>query len=113
METNGTLNEIRIAEEIVRVLPEGSWARVCSDDREAVRYAVRSHAMKLRSVVLSRASLRKLAADPARDVKLEYLQRDLLRSALRRAEFRYPRLSTLRARKQTPAFSQISFASAL
>ncbi|HEX7809737.1 MAG TPA: hypothetical protein VF608_13465, partial [Thermoanaerobaculia bacterium] len=47
--------------------------------------------MKLTTIVLSRRSLRKLADDPARDVKIEYLQRDLLQTAGLRAEFRYPR----------------------
>lgn len=84
-------DETRIAEEIVKALPEGTVARVCSDDRKSIRYAVRSRELKLRTIVLSRASLRKLAADPACEVKLEYLRRDLAESASRRAEFRYPR----------------------
>ena len=86
-------DETRLAEEIVRVLPAGSVVRSCSDDLETVRFAVQAADLKLRSVVLSRASLRRLLSDAARTVKVEYLQRDLLRSALRRAEFRYPRLS--------------------
>jgi hypothetical protein len=90
----GTNHELRVAEEIVSVLPAGSFMRVCSDDRAAIRFAVRSKDLKLRSVVLSRASLRKLINDPAREVKIEYLQRDLASSAKRRGEFRYPRLSS-------------------
>ena len=87
----GTNHELRVAEEIVSVLPGGSFMRVCSDEHNAIRYAVRSNDLKLRSVVLSRASLRRLVNDPARNVKIEYLQRDLLRSAKRRSEFSYPR----------------------
>jgi hypothetical protein len=83
-------DESRIAEQIVSVLPAGV-ARACSPEREALRYAVRGDGMKLRTIVLSRRSLRRLATDPARDVKIEYLQRDLLRSAAQRSEFRYPR----------------------
>ena len=83
------IDETRIAEEIISVLPAESVARVCSDDRQSIRYAVRVDGMKLRTVVLSRASLRRLAADPACAVKLEYLRRDLLASPAK--EFRYPR----------------------
>jgi hypothetical protein len=84
-------DEIRIAEEIVSVLP-GVVARACSADREAIRYSVRADGLNLRSVVLNRASLRRLIEDPAREVKIEYLRRDLASSARRRAEFQYPRL---------------------
>ncbi len=92
----GINQELRVAEEIVSVLPGDSFMRVCSDERDAIRFAVRSAELKLRTVVLSRASLRKLVDDPARAVKVEYLQRDLLRSAKRRNEFNYPRTSCLR-----------------
>jgi hypothetical protein len=84
-------DETRIAEEIVGVLPEGSVVRICSDDRQSIRYAVRGAGLKLQSVVLRRASLRKLQNDPARAVKVEYLQRELAEAAARRNEFRYPR----------------------
>lgn len=85
--------ETRIAQEIVRVLPAGSAVRICSDDADAVRFTVSATGLKLRSVVFSRESLRRLASDPAAGVKIEYLQRDLL--AGRRAEFRYPRHSRM------------------
>jgi len=84
-------DETRIADEIVRVLPEGSVVRVCSDDRDSVRYAVRDGSLKLRSIVLRRASLRKLLSDPARAVKVEYLGRELAEAATQRSEYRYPR----------------------
>ena len=87
-------DESRIAEEIVGVLPAGV-ARACSPERNTIRYSVRGEDMKLRSIVLSRASLRRLAKDPHREVKIEYLKRDLLDSAGRRVEFRYPRLTRL------------------
>lgn len=92
--SHGPAEETRIAQEITSVLPAGSVARVCSDDRDSIRFSVTGE-IKLRSVVLSRESLRRLLADPARAVKIEYLQRDLLRTALRRSEFRYPRLSRI------------------
>jgi hypothetical protein len=83
-------DESRIAEAIVSVLPAGV-ARACSADRNTLRYAVRGEGMKLRTIVLNRRSLRKLIDDPHRDVKIEYLQRDLLQTAAQRAEFSYPR----------------------
>ena len=79
-----------VAEQILSVLPAGSVVRACSDDRRTIRYAVRAASAKLRAVILSKVSLRKLLRDPQRDVKIEYLQRDLLRSIDRRIEFRYP-----------------------
>ena len=89
------MDELKIANEIMGVLPAGSVARACSDDRDSVRFSVSSGVLKLRHVVLDRESLRRLSTDPARAIKIEYLQRDLLRSAIRRAEFRYPRISRM------------------
>lgn len=104
MSSKATHEEIRIAEEIISVLPAGSVARSCSDERDVLRFTVSSALLKLRNVTLDRESLRRLHSDPAKAVKIEYLQRDLLRSAIRRAEFRYPRIShlfrkTIRARR--------------
>lgn len=93
MKTNA--EETRIAEQIMSVLPQGSFARACSDDRDAIRFTVDTTPLKLRTVVLDRDSLNRLQSDPARAIKIEYLQRDLLRSAMRRAEFRYPRITRL------------------
>ena len=88
------MDENRIADEIISVLPAGV-ARACSPERDVIRYAVRGAGMKLRTIVFRRASLRRLADDPARAVKIEYLQRDLVATAGRRAEFHYPRLSRI------------------
>ena len=85
------IDETRIAQQIVSVLPDTAVTRLCSDDRDTIRYAVSADSLKLRMITFSRKSLRRLAIDPALDVKIEYLQRDLARSASRRAEFRYPR----------------------
>lgn len=86
-----TLDETRIADEIVSVLPAGI-VRQCSPEKQTIRYSLRAEGVKLQTIVLSRRSLRKLIGDPLRAVKIEYLQRDLLESATRRNEFRYPRL---------------------
>ncbi|HEU4523068.1 MAG TPA: hypothetical protein VFT12_13755, partial [Thermoanaerobaculia bacterium] len=87
--------ETKLAQEIVAVLPAGSVARFCSDDAGSIRFAVQASDLKLRSVVFRRASLRSLLTDAARAVKIEYLQRDILRNAVRRVEYRYPRLNHL------------------
>jgi hypothetical protein len=89
-----SIDETRIAEAIVSVLPDGV-ARELSGERRTIRFAVRAAGLKLRTIVLSRASLRKLIDDPARDVKIEYLQRDLAASAARRCEYRYPRVTRM------------------
>lgn len=86
-----TNDETRLAEEIVSILPAGSVVRVCSDDRQSIRFAVRAASLKLRTIVFHRASLRRLLADAASAVKLEYLRRDLLRNAETSAKFAYPR----------------------
>jgi hypothetical protein len=84
-------DETRLAEEIVSILPPGI-ARQCSPEKNTIRFSLRADGLKLRTIVFSRASLRKLIADPARTVKIEYLQRDILESATKRTDFRYPRL---------------------
>ena len=89
-----SIDETKLAEEIVGVVGE-EVVRVCSDDRESLRFAVRSAAMRLRSVVLNRASLRRLLLDPLGEVKIAYLKRDLKRAALQRIEYVFPRKSAL------------------
>lgn len=83
-------DETRLAEEIVSILPT-SVAREFSSERDTIRYAVRGEGMRLRTIVLNRGSLRRLMNDPSRDVKIEYLQRDILAAAPLRNEYRYPR----------------------
>jgi hypothetical protein len=82
--------ETELAKEIIGAL-DADAVRICSDDRRSIRFAVRSAAMKLRSIVLSRASLRKLLSDPLAAIKIEYLKRDLRRAAANRIEYAYPR----------------------
>jgi hypothetical protein len=86
------VDETKLAEEIVGVVgPE--VVRVCSDDRETLRFSIRSAALKLRSIVLNRASLRRLLLDPLGEVKIAYLKRDLRRAASQRSEYVFPRKS--------------------
>jgi len=86
------LDETKLADEIVGVL-DPAVVRACSEVSDAIRYAVRGKSLKLRTILLRRDALRRLLTDPARSVKIEYLKRDLLRAALHRIEFRYPRNS--------------------
>ena len=88
------MDETKLAEEIVGAVGQ-EVVRVCSDDRESLRFAIRSAAMKLRSVVLNRASLRRLLLDPLGEVKIAYLKRDLRRATVQRAEYVYPRKSAI------------------
>lgn len=91
-------NEAALAEEIVSVLTHAAQ-RVYSEWEDAIRYAVRGTRLKLRSIILNRAALRRLLRDSSRGVKVEYLKRDLLRCAVQAAEFRYPRT---RVRRDLP-----------
>jgi hypothetical protein len=81
----------RLAEKIVGVLSTFAMRVECTMDPSDIRYAVRSRSLKLRSIVLNRASLRRLLTATNGLVKIEYLKRDLLRTAVQRAEYRYPR----------------------
>ena len=85
-----SFDETRIAEEIVSVLPAGV-ARALSGERDTLRYSVCGDGMKLRKITLRRSSLRRLAADPAREIKIEYLRRGPRQIAAQRVEYSYPR----------------------
>src|SRR4051812_688757 len=90
-----TMEETKLAEEIVGTL-DADAVRVCSDDRDSIRFAIRSAGMKLRSIVLRRWALRRLLSDPTGPVKIEYLQRELRNAAPHRVEYAYPRKSIVR-----------------
>ena len=101
-----TMDDMQLAEEIVSVL-DAQVVRVCSDDRDNLRYAIRG-GMRLRSVVLGRAALRRLLHDRDGAVKIEYLQRDLLRCAEQRGEYVYPRRSAINPmHEQTAAVAAV------
>src|SRR5260370_29014230 len=85
----------KLGEEIVGTL-DAEAVRVCSDDRDSIGFSIRSAGMKLRSIVLRRWALRRLLNDPAGPVKVEYLQRELRRSAGQRIEYTYPRKAVVR-----------------
>jgi len=87
-----TPDELRqLAFEIIRPLPGGELARVISETASMICLELPAHTGRLRSVSFSLEALRLLAFDAQRQVKVDYLQRDLLRSAATRESYRYPR----------------------
>jgi hypothetical protein len=81
----------RIAEEILGVLPAHAIV-VEGEDSRSIRFRIRrSRGWKLEKVLFSTGSLEKLAADPDRGVKVEYLQREIARTISSRREYLYPR----------------------
>ena len=80
----------RLAGAIVGVLPSAVPVK-CGMDSSAICYAVRSGSLRLRSIILNRSALRRLLTAANGLVKIEHLKRDLLRAAVHRAEYRYPR----------------------
>ncbi|HUO84595.1 MAG TPA: hypothetical protein VM534_05710 [Thermoanaerobaculia bacterium] len=59
-------------------------------DTALIQFRIDEPGWKLRTIILARHSLRALARDPQREIKIEYLQRDLLRAATCRTTFTYP-----------------------
>jgi hypothetical protein len=96
--TSRTFDEARLAAEIVSVLQPAAL-RACSDERDVIRYCVRGNSLKLRTIILDRQALRRLLDSRDGAVKIEYLKRDLLRTATQRIEYRYPRHSVTNRRQ--------------
>ena len=96
MRTRGDSSE-RLAAAIVGVLSVMAMRVECATERVNICFAVRSQRLKLRSIVLNRAALRRLLTATNGVVKIEYLKRDLLRMARHRVEYRYPRRGSLAA----------------
>ena len=87
--------EMSVAQEIVRFLLGKNFSEKVRVDGDLIAFDIEPRpGWKLRRVVFSRLSLGRLAADHDREVKLDYLRRDLLRCAPHRAEYRYPRVVT-------------------
>lgn len=85
MATETTL-EMELAETLLQPLLDQSW----TEDAETIRFRIRKPGWKLSSIIFSKRALRKLVSDPHREVKLEYLRRDIARQAGSRREYRYP-----------------------
>lgn len=84
-----TTMELTLAAELVDGLaPDSSETRVESD-RILVR--LRKHGWKLTQLIFSKESLRRLAADRHREIKMEYLEREIEQMAALRRTYAYPR----------------------
>jgi hypothetical protein len=88
---------MRLAREVLGVIPE-EFLALEADDAEEIRFRVRGSrgSWKIRTIVFGRESLERLDRDPLRSVKVEYLQRELLRVAPRRQIWGYPRPLSVR-----------------
>ncbi len=83
--------EIEMAREVVAPIVEGARTDCVAEDDGTIRVRLRgTPGWKLSSIVFSREGLRRLHDDPNRDVKVEYLQKDIARAARSRKEYRYP-----------------------
>lgn len=82
---------IRLALDILEPMTLGQLPELVQEDSQSLRFRIRRRlGWRLRTVVFSKRALENLEVDPARDVKVDYLQRDMARMAPSRAEYRYP-----------------------
>ncbi|MDX1584358.1 MAG: hypothetical protein R3338_12240 [Thermoanaerobaculia bacterium] len=85
-----------VAREIVSVFPPESISR-CEEFPDRIQFRVTDReGLEVRRIILGRESLRKLDRDPQRDVKIEYLRRDLENASRTRRTWAYPRALALR-----------------
>ena len=83
--------EIQLAKQVIAPIIDGAPAYCVAAEDGTIRCELRGGpGCKLSSIVFSSEGLRRLQADPQRDVKIEYLQRDIARAARSRSEYRYP-----------------------
>lgn len=88
MKSTETTLEKELADQVLAPLEHEQW---CEDER-TIRIRIKKEpGWKLSSFIFSKRALRKLFSDPNREVKLEYLRRDIARQARARREYRYPR----------------------
>lgn len=85
-------SDMTMANDILRSWIEDGSAVFGGEDDERIRFFIRRTGWKLSSVVLSKKALRNLDQDLERDVKIAYLQRDILRASTLRVSYRYPRV---------------------
>lgn len=81
-----------LVDELLRGFPSDA-ALIATEDDETIAYSLMNapRDWKLRRIVFVKDSLRKLAHDADRDVKIDYIRRDLFRAATRRRQYVYPR----------------------
>ena len=89
--------ETKIVCDILQLLKTHGAEGKVVDDGDTISIALEGRSgWKLQSVILSRRALSGLMADPAGPVKIDYLKKDLIRSAAHRQEYRYPRVTRRR-----------------
>jgi hypothetical protein len=86
-----TTLEMELAREVIAPIAEAARADCVAAADGTIRCELRGGTgCKLSSIVFSCEGLRRLRADPDRDVKIEYLRKDIARAARSRREYRYP-----------------------
>ncbi|MEO8218991.1 MAG: hypothetical protein ABI718_18095 [Acidobacteriota bacterium] len=91
-------NETKVVCDILQLLKTHGAEGKVVDDSDTISIALeRRSGWKLTSVILSRKALQGLIEDPSGSVKIDYLKKDLIRSAVHRSEYRYPRVTRRRA----------------
>ncbi len=86
----------RLAQEIVSVMPPGSIGRI-EEYPDRIQFRTGSgESCRIERIVIGRKSLEALQADPQREVKIDYLKRELKQSVRTRRTWAYPRTLALR-----------------
>lgn len=94
-ETTGN-SAYRLAQEITSVIQSGRISRF-EEYPDRIQFRIASEdGWRLRRIVLGRESLERLAIDPEREIKVEYLKRELTLAAPTRRVWSYPRTLALR-----------------
>lgn len=92
-----TTVEIEMAREVVAPIADVARPDCVAEEDGTIRVQLRAApGWRLSSIIFSREGLRRLWEDPNRDVKVEYLQKDIARMARTRREYRYPHRTAAR-----------------
>ena len=84
-----TSAEMAMAEQLLHRLAPEAGELLCEDEK-VIAFQLRKRGWRLSRLVLSRASLRKLASDPLRLIKLDWLTHDIQRSAPQKKAYVFP-----------------------
>lgn len=86
----------RLAQEIISVFPEELILRT-EEFPDRIQFRIgKCDGLELQRVIFGRQSLERLDRDPNRDVKIDYLRRELANAARTRRTWSYPRAMSLR-----------------
>ena len=81
--------EMAVAEQLLKRLAPETGELLCEDEA-VIAFQLRKRGWRLSRLVLSRRSLRKLATDPLRLIKLDWLTRDIERTAPQKKAYVFP-----------------------